>query len=156
MKDIIKDGNLLLDSTESYPKGHNIHILWEKCKIIIKNLDRNSSIVEEIKAVDENIKEFSEIDPSSMAFRYPTDREDNPSLPSIKHINLGNLINAMTNIAYFFDATSSIICVELDLKKEMEEIYKDRPFSEISPIPYLTQDVLKEIDNCFWLQHQHL
>lgn len=125
MKDIIKDGNLLLDSPESYPKGHNISKLWEKCKVIIKKLNGSNGIMDEIKAVDENITEFSKIDPKSMAFRYPTDREDKPSLPGIKYINLGNLISVMMNIANFLDATCMMLCVELDFKEGGEKLYKE-------------------------------
>jgi hypothetical protein len=124
MKDIIKDGNILLDFTESFPQDHLISGLWEKCKMIIEQLDHDNSMIDEINAVDENIKEFSKIDLKSMAFRYPTDKKGNPSLPGIKRTNLGNLSKVMLNIANFFDAASMIICVKLDLKRESNDIIK--------------------------------
>jgi hypothetical protein len=45
---------------------------------------------QDLEAIEENIKEFSTTDPSSMAFRYPIDKDDNPSLPGLSHINVRN------------------------------------------------------------------
>ncbi len=125
MKDIIKDGNLLLDSINSYPKDHGINNLWDSCKVIIKQLDQKNSLADELEAIDDIIKEFSKIDPTSMAFRYPTDKKDNPSLPGIRHINLGNLKYVMESTAHFLDATSGILCIELDFKMEADRIHNE-------------------------------
>lgn len=122
LKDIIIKGNALLDIQESYPKDHRLDIIWAKCRKIIENLKDFDSVREEIEATEEYIQQFSKIDPYSMAFRYPTDKENKSSLPDINHISIMNLKNIISGIANFLDATGMILSVELDFKWQAKEI----------------------------------
>ena len=46
---------------------------------------------EAIRHIKRLIDEFCTVDPLATAFRYPEDREGNPSLPGISTINLRNI-----------------------------------------------------------------
>jgi hypothetical protein len=74
----------------------------------------------DLDAVQDCIIEFSGIDPSSAAFRYPIDKEDKPSLPSLRHVNLRNLSEVMARISSLLDGVSMAISYYSDQKAEME------------------------------------
>ncbi|MGH7451463.1 MAG: hypothetical protein ACRENG_08980, partial [bacterium] len=86
LKEIITEGNILLDEPKEMPTGHKIDVLWKDCKIILEKLQFDST-KDELEAVDEIISQFSEKDPLSFAFRYPTDKKGEKLLPDIKYIN---------------------------------------------------------------------
>jgi hypothetical protein len=54
-----------------------------------------------------------------MAFRYPEDRDGNPSLPGISNINLRNVKEVIGKIAIILDGASTQIDVYLSYKAEM-------------------------------------
>jgi hypothetical protein len=119
LKEIFRDGNILLDEPKEIPIHHKIDELWKDCKIILKKLQRDS-IKDDLEAVDEIITQFSEMDPSSFAFRYPTDTKGKKSLPDIRHINLRNLAEILDRIEAFFVGVSSVIGELLDFKRDMQ------------------------------------
>ena len=80
---------------------------------------------EDLEAVEECILQFSEKDPTSMAFRYPTDKNGNPSLPDLKSINLRNLAEVIARIGSLLDAASSGITEFIHNKREMEAEYRN-------------------------------
>lgn len=124
LKELIKKGNLLLDIPKKFPKHHKIDKLWKQCREVLEKVYPEDS-AEDLDAVEECIHQFSKSDPTSMAFRYPKDKNDNPSLPGLRHINLRNLSEVMTRVASLLDAASMGIIYNLDNKWEMEEVLRD-------------------------------
>lgn len=127
LKILIRDGNQLLDIPEKFPLHHRIDDLWKQCRIILEKVWPTDS-AEELEAIEECINQFSEKDPSSMAFRYPTDKDGSPLLPGISHINLRNLAEIITRISSFLDCASMGISEDLSLKHEMESEYNDSSY----------------------------
>lgn len=125
LKEIIIKGNILLGIPGSYPKDHRLNILWVRCRRIIECLKDCDSVREEIEATEDYIHQFSKVDPYSMAFRYPTDKENKSSLPDMHHIGITNLKKVISGISSFLDATGMIISVELDFKWQAEEITEE-------------------------------
>ena len=123
LKEIIRDGNQLLDFPEEFPKHHMIDKLWRQCRRILEQVWPEAP-AEDLDAVEKCIQQFSEKDPTSTAFRYPTDKDGNPSLPGLRHINLRNLSDVISRIASLLDGASMGISVYLDHKREMEAEYK--------------------------------
>ena len=119
LKELIKSGSLLIDKSQGYPKHHKIDELWKKCREILEEAYPEESS-EDFDAVDKYIQQFSEHDPTSIAFRYPTDKKGKKSLPGITHINLRNFSEIMNNLASLLDAASVGISYYLDLKGDME------------------------------------
>jgi hypothetical protein len=124
-KQLLREGNRLLDRTFHLPKHHRLDNLWYDCKSLLKQIE--PSITDrEVAGLEACIIEFSTIDPISMAFRYHVDTHDNPSLPpDLKYINIHNLAQVMAKIDSFLDAAYMTISVSLDQKQEMEAAFKD-------------------------------
>jgi hypothetical protein len=119
LKELIRDGNQLIDNPKKFPKHHKIDELWKHCRRILEKVWPEGP-AEDLDAVEECIHQFSEKDPTSMAFRYPTDKNGNRSLPSLSHINLRNLSEVMARISSLLDGTSMAISVYLENKQETE------------------------------------
>lgn len=119
LKAIILDGNELLDIPEDFPKHHKIDELWRQCRRITEKVWTDGPS-EDLDAVEKCINEFSETDPTSMAFRYPTDKNNNPSLPGLTHINLRNLSEVMEKIFFLLAGIDDGIHAYLDEKRHME------------------------------------
>lgn len=58
------------------------------------------------KDISRLICEFSDVDPLSMAFRYPEDKDGNPSLPLLTHIDVSNVRDVIAKIAIILDGAS--------------------------------------------------
>lgn len=119
LKKLIRDGNQLLDIPEEFPKHHEIDKLWRQCRRILEKVWPDGS-AEELDVVEKCIYEFSQCDPTSMAFRYPTDKDGTLLLTDLKHINLRNLSEVMARIASLLDGSGVGISVYLGYKYEME------------------------------------
>lgn len=119
LKEIIKDGNKLLDIQEKYPKTHDIDKLWKMCREILEKF-LLGYFSEDLDVVEECINEFSKTDPKSETFRYPTDKHGKKTLPFLKYINLRNLSEVMERIASFLEAASISISIDLENKENME------------------------------------
>jgi hypothetical protein len=125
MKEIIRDGNQLLDDDpEKFPQTHKFGKLWRDCREIIEKVWPEDP-AENLDAVGECILQFSEKDPMSMAFRYPTDTNGKPSLPDLTVINLRNLAEVIARIGSLLDGVSMGISVAIEYKREMEAEYSD-------------------------------
>lgn len=126
LKELIIGLNYLNDKGETLSQTHNVVNLWNdfEKKYSIISTDRS----DEFKQTERLIKEFSSIDPKSMAFRYPIDTKGNNSL-SINLVNLRNFANVMDKIHIFLNALSWQVdyYVELsdDMKHEKEFYYQD-------------------------------
>jgi hypothetical protein len=61
----------------------------------------------------------------STAFRYPVDKDGNPSLPGIKYINLRNVREVMAKIAMLLDGAYSMAYEHLQFNLDMEREFRD-------------------------------
>lgn len=119
LKLIIKEGYQLLSIKKNYKKCHKIDELWRDCKEIITRIWPQET--SEMILIDDIITEFSLIDPISTAFRYPTNKNGNLSLPdNLLHINLRNLSDHMQKIDDFLGPVCDAISIDLAEKKEYE------------------------------------
>lgn len=123
MKMLIMRGNQLLDIQGGYPKSHSLTKLWPEVKAIVEKVwpESNRS---EIAVIDALITEMNEYDPQSMSFRYPVDKQGEPSLPQeLTHINIRRLSEEMEKVCGFFEGCYIGITEFLDIKHEMESYY---------------------------------
>ena len=101
LKQIIRDGNVLLHYTSDFPKIHDLSELWNNCKRIIEEVypDNSEQYAKDLGVVERCILEFSDRDPNSIAFRYPTDKSNKPSLSDdLRYIDLHNLAKVVDKI----------------------------------------------------------
>jgi len=124
LKQLIRIGSMLLEiPLKANNLHHGIDKLWKQCRNILENIhpDENAN---DLNGIEKYITEFAHTDPSSTAFRYPADKEGNPSLEGLTHINLRNLAEAMDKISALLDGAALEIDVLLQDKYEMESWYK--------------------------------
>jgi hypothetical protein len=82
LKAIILEGNQLLDRECALPITYNILLLWSQCKSLVKEIWPEGND-EELEAVHSCMEEFHDIDKNSISFRYPVDKDENPSLANV-------------------------------------------------------------------------
>ena len=105
LKDIIKESRIVLSEDSGFPKHHKIQHLWDVSEQLMRKIIAtvDSSAGEYITADDFSfigsaIKSFVEIDPESMVFRYPEDKNGNSSIESLPHINIRNLADQISEL----------------------------------------------------------
>lgn len=117
IKQILRYGNALFDRSPDFPKTHDLSKLWIECRKIIKEVDSEDSLGEDLEIVGNCIAEFSTKDPTSMAFRYPTDTSNKRALrEDLEFIDLRNLAEVIDKISSFLDVVTDGILVGLDEK----------------------------------------
>lgn len=122
MKNLIRDGRELLGVTSKAQMVHGLDVLWQECRRLLDKVWPDGPR-EDLDAVQECISQLTEVDPTSTAFRYSTDRSDNPSLPGLTHINLRNLAEIIDRLGSFFDGAGTGISAMLEAKREIENDY---------------------------------
>ena len=115
IKDLIRQAGELLSDPESCPKNHRIDELWKLCNRLMEQISPGHSFTY-FKEIGCLIREFAEVDPLSMAFRYPEDKEGNPSLPGLSNINLLNVREVIGKIALILDGADAQIDEYLSFK----------------------------------------
>ena len=100
---------------------HNLEKLWREIKpIIAKGINLSESIEpnepisqEEIKNADRLIKEISDLDQRSTTFRYPIDRDENPSIPlGLTNLNVLNIKNCTHKLSTLINDIHYLFCKE--------------------------------------------
>jgi len=117
LKTIIKDGNILLEIQESYPKTHKIDIIWIETRKVLENIWPGSP-KSDLEKIEHYIKEFSKHDPSSESFRYPVNRKGKKHLEDLTHINIRNLKDIMDELLSLLGGASAGISYYLDYKSD--------------------------------------
>lgn len=123
IKDLIRVARKLQSIEGDFPKHHRIDTLWNVCHELLSEISPHDS-VDELKEIGRLIGEFAEADSTSMAFRYPEDKEGKPSLPGIRHINLRNVREVIAKIAIILMGASAELGERLQFKYEMENEFR--------------------------------
>jgi len=125
LKKLIKDCNLLFDEQQNFPQVHDLSKLWVDCRRLLEKLEPKVE-QKDLDAVDEDIHQFCEVDPSSVSFRYPVNKEGDKSLPKdLRYINVRNLSDVMEKLSGFFEAGEMMVSVYLDYKHDMERDFNN-------------------------------
>ena len=109
IKNLITQARRLQNNPTPFPKIHPIDELWEICSGLLREISPGESDKER-NQISRLIEEFSQVDPTSMASRYPEDQKGNPSLsPGIRHINLRNMREVIDKISAILDGAEAQI-----------------------------------------------
>ena len=122
-KDLIRQARRLLDKPSTFPKGHHIGKLWQVCHGLLSEVAPNESVAE-LNEITRLIEEFSSVDPSSEAFRYPQDLAGNPTLPGIRYINLRNVREVVEKVSFILGGAEAQIGEYLSIKRDMESEFR--------------------------------
>lgn len=125
MKEIIKQGRILLNEGVDYEDGHKLGNLWPLCREIIAKVWDSDAYKEEIKLIDHFVSEMETVDRQSDAFRYwETSKKSGrkPHLEGIKHVNIRHYRECIKSMTDFLDGVAMGIDVHLS---HMQDSYLD-------------------------------
>lgn len=128
LKQIILDGGKISGNSINFPKTHRIDLLWESCKPVLNmiKLDGDDEVAWHVATAIGNIEacilELGRIDPTSMAFRYPVDKENAPFLQGLTMVNVHHFGEAMNNIANYLEAVAHVLSSDLGEPVLMAEL----------------------------------
>lgn len=124
LKEIIRDARRLLDEQGGVPDTHNLSHLWNTAEPLLERIEPGSK--QTYQDVRGCLERFSDLDPSSEAFRYPVRRSGEAALPPDLHnLDLGQLQDVVTRLASFLDAAATHISVCLDYQAEIAREHAD-------------------------------
>jgi hypothetical protein len=106
VKGLIQQAQTLLELPTKLPMSHRIDQLWAECSKLLELVSPGDSI-EEQRQIGRLLQEFSSVDPSSTAFRYPVDAAGNVSVPTIENINVQNVCDVVGKVSVILDGASS-------------------------------------------------
>lgn len=119
LKEIICFGSKLTIGKAEIAGGHNLKELWGSARPILESIC-SKEFVDDINNFEVGLFQLISQDGKSTSFRYPIDKKRSPSLPNVRHINIGNFRDVMTRLCNFLDGCTSHIDYLLDCKAEME------------------------------------
>lgn len=76
---------------------HGLMPLWNDLKLLLEQLEPHGDY-KDLTAIEDFIRQFDTIDPGSFAFRYPTTKKGEVSLPELRHINVRHLSEIMDSV----------------------------------------------------------
>lgn len=123
LKGIICDCRALLTEPEKVDYTHGIDALWQTTKDLLSHIEPNGN-KQDIKNVGDCLKRFHDLDPTSQEARYPVDRNNNPTLAGLSHVNLRQLRDVVERLSGFLDGVAMSVSVSLDHKGEMDAEFR--------------------------------
>jgi len=127
LKNIIREGNKVVEGPQPFPKHHKLKDLWPICRSVIQERDLPIS-AEDLSRIASYIEQFCEFDPTSEAFRYPETNQGGSSLPPrVEKISLRGLADAMKKFAGLLENISRLLGADIDLENEFRrDLYPER------------------------------
>ncbi len=110
------------DIDSRFYNNHRLSTLAEKVVEILRKLfPHDEELNKFLKQVMQVASEFSFVDPDSFAYRYPIDKQGNPSTKSNQVMNLEALYFTMKEVLEGLDTIDFGLDMEADM---LEEIYE--------------------------------
>lgn len=76
---------------------HGLMSLWRELRQLLEQLDPRADD-KELPAIESFIFQLDAVDPGSFAFRYPTNKKGEVSLPELRHVNVRHLSEIMDSV----------------------------------------------------------
>ncbi len=112
LKMILPLARRMTDAPIKLDHRHGLMPLWAELRSLLEVLDPRENDAE-LPAIEDFIRQLDEVDPQSFAFRYPTDKKGEVSLPEITHINVRHLGEIMDSVFLMFTGIHSLL-IEMD------------------------------------------
>ena len=111
LKELIWMSNFILGRGKTFPKKHELMVLWRSLKNNAKSLLTSDFPLndEEVQYVETTLEEIIKYDPESDAFRYPLDKKMQRPLSDVYHVNVKSLYERFNQIHEYFGRISFMI-----------------------------------------------
>ncbi len=106
LKELISEGQALLHQPIDFQDQHSLVALWRPCRGILHEIWPHEPAAT-WNSVERLLKEFDQIDPDGMCFRYPVTTKKTgrqPTLPKLDRVGIRHLHKVMQRLASFFEA----------------------------------------------------
>jgi len=107
LKALIRDCRCVIGCHEVFPKTHRIDELWQICGTLLDELVPGTSDDEAVKHTTRLIAEFSKLDPTSEAFRYPEDKNGNSKNVVAEEIALATVREVIGKISLLLECIAT-------------------------------------------------
>lgn len=124
LKELIVVSSALLNKDDEFRKNHNLLSLWQLARPNIESVYPDDKNKIYLNMLEERIKELSDLDFKSDAFRYPKDQKGKDTLRGLLHINLKQLREVFQGISNVLDGASIGMGEYLNSKNEMMAEYR--------------------------------
>lgn len=117
LKDMIRDGSFLNYRRARPPFVHELENLWKQARDIIKKHLSNIP-AGDLDRIESLIGEFSKLDPTSAAFRYPSKEDGEPWFPyDFPAINLRQVADVMGELSALLKPIGDMLSICCDLRE---------------------------------------
>ncbi len=120
LKGLMTIGRRLLRKHGKFPRHHDLTKLWAETRAILEEVWPHGPKVD-LDNVEASIGRFADVDPLSVAFRYPSNKEGTQTLSNLNHINLQNLSDVMAGVAILLDSAFDALVEMLGIRQEAED-----------------------------------
>lgn len=104
LKAVIIEGREHLNRSGCYPSGHDLMALWSECKHILEAVFPNEN-VKLLEVTGRILRQFMEVDPSSMAFRHPVNKHGDPLRTHELRVQPANVASVVAGVGNFLDGS---------------------------------------------------
>ncbi|MFZ5506581.1 MAG: hypothetical protein ACOY7P_13930 [Pseudomonadota bacterium] len=87
---------------------HGLMPLWSELRRHLEQLNLHKG-AQELPAIEDFIRQLDTVDPGSFAFRYPTTKKGEVSLPELRHVNVRHLSEIMDSVFGMLDGIHSYL-----------------------------------------------
>jgi hypothetical protein len=123
LKSLVPITNRLLDSETKYKPDHDLLKVWAVVRPNLEQIWPDSG--DELKIVDDGLRQFAAVDPDSYAFRYPADKNRvTYKRGGVEVINLRNLRDEVAKIALILDGSQDGALEYQEIKNDMADYYR--------------------------------
>ena len=112
LKQLARECFKMLGRNEVAPWGHRLDQLWRLCLSLLVEVSAGDTTAEEVEQTTRLIHEFCRADPTSETFRYPEDKQGNPSLSGVGDVDLERVREVVGKISLLLD------CISTDLSMQ--------------------------------------
>jgi hypothetical protein len=117
LKELIQGLSYCTTQQEELKIGHKLDTLWEEFKVAYSKIGEKID-AEVFKSINNLIIELSNIDSTSMAYRYPIDK-DGTKFEKPESINISNLKETFIRVCFVFDGIAMQISHYVDMTEDM-------------------------------------
>ena len=124
LKELIQGLNYCKEQNKNFPTHHDLQNLWSDFKKAYSSIGENSND-QRFQIIDELIKEMTNVDPISMSFRYPVDKQGEKTQKP-EYVNLTNLRETFVRVCFVFDGVAMQIAHYTEMTEDMmRDVYEN-------------------------------
>lgn len=124
LKELIQGLNYCKEQNKNFPTHHDLQNLWSNFKNAYSSIGENAND-QRFQTIDELIKEMTSVDPISMSFRYPVDKQGE-KIQKLEYVNLSNLRETFIRVCFVFDGVAMQIAYYAEMTEDMmRDVYEN-------------------------------